>query len=305
MSTTISTPNFQEIDSLLSDLLQDVEEAEQSDVAFSGGTKLALGSEAIKSLQQSQVLFGNPTDRLILLTEESFKESGSELNNIYRQQMQDQFNFYYMTLATSLMPERSARFYRLSCELDFGPKGLQEPLIQTLFPSQQWRSVMSFGVGMDVGLNGNLDWNVGVDSSKLGPLAKTLPGQVQSQVSSSDSFSGFVTMPSYKYELGHPEVQAMGEGNSLCSWRIQDDNVQKIGTLRLGVVFKVPKDVDTLILKGKVWAEPNMNWLTADVGDVFYALGKKFKNILNQGDQAAQQFSRGMIEEWELPLPKA
>jgi hypothetical protein len=85
MSTTISTPNLQETDALLSDFLKDVEEAEQSDVDFSGGTKQALGSEAIKSLQQSQVLFGNPTDRLILLCEESFKESGSELNNIYRQ----------------------------------------------------------------------------------------------------------------------------------------------------------------------------------------------------------------------------
>lgn len=304
MTSTISAPNLQETDALLSNLLQDVEKAEQADVDFSGGTKQPLGSEAVKSLQQSRVQFGNPTDRLIYLTEETFKDSGTELNNIYRQQMQGQFDFYYMTLATSLLPERAARFWRLTCELDFEPKGMEEPIIQTLFPSQQWRSVMSFGVGMDVGLNGNLDWNVGVDSEKLGPLSETLPGDLKAKVNSTDSFSGFITLPSYKYELGHPEVLATGEGNSICSWRIQDENLQKIGTLRLGIVFKVPKGLETITLKGKVWAEPNMNWLASDVGDIFYALGQKFKNLLNQGDEAANQFARGMAEEWVLSLPK-
>ena len=91
-----SQPDLQEIDALLSELLQKVEEAESADVDFSGsarGTQQPLGSEAIKSLQQSRVLFGNPTDRLIYLREETFKNSGTELNEIYRQQMQQQFDF--------------------------------------------------------------------------------------------------------------------------------------------------------------------------------------------------------------------
>jgi hypothetical protein len=304
MSDMTSQPNLPESDALLSELLENVEDIESVDVDFAGGTQTPLGSEAIKSLQQSRVLFGNPTNQLIYLTEETFKNSGTELNDIYRQQMREKFDFYYMTLAISLLPERAARFWRLSCNLNFEPKGTQEPIIQTLFPTQQWRSVMSFGVGMEVGLNGDLDWNVGVDSSELGRLADSLPGDLKAKVGSKDNFTGFITLPNYKYELGYPEILVTGEGNSICDWRIQDENLQKLGTLRLGIVFKVPQGVDTIILKGQVWAEPNMNWLTADLKDVFSALGNKFKTLLNQGDEVSNQFARGMKEEWQLSLPK-
>ncbi|MGB3189610.1 MAG: hypothetical protein WBB43_09320 [Limnoraphis sp.] len=300
-----SQPNLQESDALLSELLENVEEVESVDVDFAGGTQIPLGSEAIKSLQQSRVLFGNPANQLIYLTEENFTNSGAELNEIYRQQMREQFDFYYMTLAISLLPERAARFWRLSCNLNFEPKGTQEPIIQTLFPTQQWRSVMSFGVGMEVGLNGDLDWSVGVDSSELGRLSESLPGDLKAKVASKDNFQGFITLPSYKYELGYPEIFVTGEENSICDWRIQDENLQKLGTLRLGIVFKVPQGVDKIILKGQVLAEPNMNWLTADLKDVFSALGNKFKMLLNQGDEVSNKFARGMIEEWQLDLPKS
>lgn len=305
MSNMTSQPDFHETDALLIELLQNVEEAESADVDFSPkGTEQPLGSEAIKSLLQSRVLFGNPTDQLIYLTEETFKNSGTELKEIYRQQMQGQFDFYYMTLTINLLPERATRFWRLSCNLDFEPKGSQEPIIQTLFPTQQWRSVMSFGVGMEVGLNGDLDWNIGVDSSQLGRLSESLPGDLKAKIGSKDNFQGFVTLPSYKYELGYPEIFVTGEGNSICDWRIQDENLQKLGTLRLGIVFKVPQGVNTISLQGRVWVEPNMNWLTSDLRDVFYALGNKFKTLLNQGDEVADKFARWDEKSWQLSLPK-
>lgn len=299
MSDELSPPNLQEADALLYELFQEVQEWEEP---LAGGTKLGVGAEAVDSLFQSKVCFGNPTDRLIHLTEENFQFSGIELTDIYKQQMRERFDFYSMTLTVDLRPERAARFWRMTCELDFGPKGRSEPIIQSLFPTQQWRSVMSFGIGMEVGLNGNLDWNVGVDSSRLAELLELLPGELKANVGNKDDFKAFLAVPAYRYELGHPEILTNGEGSSTCYWRIQDKELQKIGTAKLVIVFKVPKGTESIILDGKVWAEPSMNWLTANLEDVVAKLSENFQNLLGQGNKAVSRFARGDSERWNLTL---
>ncbi len=282
-----------------------LKETEEWGGKLTGGKTRNLSAEAVNDLFTSRVSFGNPENTLVLLTEETFRESGTELTSIYKQQMQSQYDFYYMTLTVDLVSERGARFWRLICQLDFGPKGTGEPIIQSLFPTHLWRSVMNFGVGMDVGLNGNLGWDVGVDASKLTVLWNSIPA-LKANIASKDEFKAFLAIPAYKYELGHPEILTAGEGNSICYWRIQDQNLQKIGTAKFGIVFKVPKGIDSITLTGKVWAEPSMNWLTANLEDVAAKLSENLQNLLGQGNEAASRFARGIEEEWNpLTLPKA
>ncbi|MEQ9237982.1 hypothetical protein [Coleofasciculus sp. E2-BRE-01] len=302
MSDELSPPNLQEADALLSDLFQEVQRWEGT---LAGGTKLGVGAEAVDSLRQSKVSFGNPRDKLIQLTEDTFEKSGTDLNEIYKQQMREQFDFYYMTHTVDLRPERAAKFWRLTCELDFSPKGSGEPIIQSLFPTQQWRNVMSFGVGMEVGLNGNFDWNVGVDSSQLAELLQLLPGELKANVGNKDDLKAFLAIPAYRYELGHPEILTNGEGNSNCYWRIQASELQKVGTAKFALVFKVPKGTESISLRGTAWAEPDINWLTADIRDVFGELSDQLKQLLRQKNQEASRFARGDAEEWTLTLPKA
>ena len=301
MTNELTPPNPEDSNALLSDLLQEVQKWEGT---LAGGTKLGIGTEAIESLFKTKVSFGNPKDKLIKLTEETFKNSGAELIDIYKQQMRDQFDFYYMTVSVDLRPERGAQFRRLTCELDFRPKGSKEPIVQSLFPSDKWRSVMSFGVGVDVGLGGDLEWSLGIDSSQLTQLLPSIPDNLKASVSTKDNLKAFLAVPAYGYQLGYSEIIANGEGSSLCYWRINDDNLQRIGTAKFAIVFKAPKGADLITVRGTVWAEPKMNWLTSTLEDVASALSERFQRLLGQGDDVASQFARGDAELWTLTLPK-
>ena len=303
MSNILNRPSSEEAQALLSDLLQ---ETEAWGGSLSGGKTRNPSAEAVDGLLKTKVSFGNPADKLIQLTEANFKESGVELTAIFKQQMQTQFDFYFMTLTVDLRPERGAKFWRLICELDFGPKGSGEPIIQSLFPTHQWRSVMNHGVGMDVGLNGNLGWDIGLDTAGLNEFLNLIPGELKANVSSKDAFKAFLAVPAYRYELGKAEVVTTGEGNSTCYWRIQDQNIQKIGTAKFAMVFKVPKGTESVTLQGAAWAEPNLNWLTDELSDVIAALPGRFQTLLGQGDDAASKFARvAPAEEWTLVLPKS
>ncbi|MBA3922278.1 MAG: hypothetical protein H0X31_11495 [Nostocaceae cyanobacterium] len=161
---------------------------------LSGGKQLGVGATAIESLLQTQVNFGNPRNNLILLTEKLFQDIGVELTSIYRQQMHDTYDFYYMTVTVDLRPSPGAKFWRLCCELDFSPKGENEPIVQTIFPQSKWRTVMNWGVGMNLGINGNLDWSLEVDLSKLAEIAN-LPGDIKANVGSKNELKGLIVLP--------------------------------------------------------------------------------------------------------------
>lgn len=301
MTNELPLPNFQESDELLSDLLDEVQRWEGT---LAGGSKLGLGAAAVTNLKDSKISLGNPKEKLTLLTEANFQETGTELSNIYRQQMQEQYSFYYLTLKVELRPKPTAQFWRLICELDFGPKGEQEPILQSVFPNEKWRSVLRAGVGMDVGLNGNLDWTAGVDTSALAAVLEQVPGEIKGEITNKNELKAFVAMPAYKYEFGLFEILTTGVG-STAYWRIQDEALKKTGMVEFATVFKVPKAIQELELVGKAWVEPDVNWLFADVRDVAGELSDRFKKLFRNKEEAASRFARWDAEKWQLQLPKA
>lgn len=298
MTDKNSPPDVNENKALRADLFQEVKTWEGTQ---SGGIQLDKGATAVKSLMETKINFGNPTNKLTLLTEETFKEIGLELNSTIQEQMVNRCDFYYMTVTVDLKPKPGAKFWRLCCELDFSPKGKNEPIVQTIFPETKWKSVMKFGVGMNLGINENLDWSIGIDASKLAELAN-IPGHLKANIATKNELKAFV-ISDYTYQGGFAEITALGQGNSNCYWCIEQPDVLNMGTVTFVIVFTVPKGTKAIDLEGTAWAEVNIDWLFADIRDVFSELTDRFKNLIKNKNEAANKLAPVVAEKWTLNLP--
>ena len=303
MKDFLSRQDIEDSRALLEQLCDEVR-AEETTLA--GGTDLYIGAKTLQSFRETRLACGNPVNDLIKLTEALFHEIGITLHAIPKRQMRTSFDFYYMTLPLTIYPGRNVKFKRVECVLDFGPKGVREPVVQAIFPGSEWKEVLSLGGGVNLGLDGKLQWQMGVDSKAIAKLA-TLPGKLQAKVANKGSLSAYIAIPNYKFEVGFTEIFATGEGNSECFWRIEDPGLKKRQTVKLGVVFKVPKATTQIELRALAAAEPDFNWLTASLRNVFQFLSAKLQRLLRLREEKRDGKNRlpiGAHEAWTLQLPQ-
>ncbi|MAT95703.1 MAG: hypothetical protein CL608_00935 [Anaerolineaceae bacterium] len=300
MTDQIKSPDLQANESLLEELFSDVKKWEGS---LAGGEKLDEGGAALHSLKETKVQFGNPRANLVAITAEQLHGSGIELSSIQKQQLESTHDFYFMTMTVDMRPQPGSHFSALACELDFGPKGANEPIVQSIFPQTSWKNVMSFGGGMNLGLDADLNWKVGVDASKLSELTDKAP-ELSANLENKNDMKSHIVLQDFSYDLGRFDIAAYGKDNSECYWYIQNADLQQTLTIKFSVVFKVPTGTEEFTLTGKAWAEPSMSWLTANVRNVFGSLAEKFQNLFRRRDDAASDLARGAAEKWTLPLPR-
>lgn len=303
MSDGITPETLQESQELLQELFEEVKAQEGT---LAGGTALGIGGQALEDLSKTEITFGNPHNELIRLTPELFEEVGVELKPIHKSQMQSQYDFYYMTLNVSMVPRRGVQFQRLECKLDFGPKGAEEPIIHSFFPTSEWKKVLHWGGGMNLGLNGNLEWSAGVDTPEE-IAGIEMPAHVKSNIANKNGLKAFIVMHDFLYKLGRTEIAATGEGNSLCFWRIEKPDLKEVQTVKFGVIFKVPQGTTTVDLIGKAQVEPNFNWLFTQIENVFDALTEKLQALFQLDDnerKGKQHLPVGAHEKWTLTLPQ-
>ena len=300
MNTKFDLPDFIQAESLLQELF---EELQKQEGLLAGGQKLGITASMIKDVQETKVSFGNPKNELIPLTEEIFKEAGVELDYLIKRQMKDDYNFYYLTLNVNLRPKPGAKFWRLTCELKFSK---EKTIIQSIFPEHKWQPVIKTGVGMDIGINQNLDIDARIDSSKITEVLKSVPANLKAHIVSKNKFKAFAVIRDCKYELGRPEIVAEGTGSPECYWRIQDKNIEKVGTVKFGVIFKVPKQTKSITLTGITRADIDINLLTGNISDIVLArLPEKIQEWLGlDAEESAKKFFRGDHEKWHLKLPQ-
>jgi len=302
MSDRFSPQDLREAQGILALLFEEVRDEEGP---LSGGTKLRAGGTTLQSLRETKLTFGNPRSELIKLTRRLFDDIGVDLTEIRKQQMRDHFDFYFLSLSVSLRPVRGAHFGRLECELKFGPKGPQEPVIQAIFPRSEWRELLSWGGTVNLALNSNIDW--GVEVNVLDPsMLQGLPGHLRANVASKGKLGAFIAIPDYSFKLGRTEIAATGTGDSECFWRLENPELKETQTAQFAVVFTVPKGTTSIELTGLVAAEPEMNWLVSNVSNVLGGLSDSLQRLLRLRDEEREGKERlpiGDYEEWTIELP--
>lgn len=300
----INPPDFKDAENLLNDLF-DCVKSKESELAGGEAQKLREGATAVQRLKDTTVTFGDPRSRLIPLTVEGFQAKGVEVNYDIRQLM-NQYDFYSMVISVDPRPQPSVLISTLECQLEFGTKSNQNPIIHRIIPDSKWQTVVKAGVKLDLGLDANLDVRVGVDASELTKITH-LPDydNFKAAVGTKDEFKAFMVLDGLNYNCGRFNLFAQGEDNSQCYWRMEKPEIQDQATVKFDIIFKVPKGWKSVDLIGNVWIEPSIDWLNGELTDVIRDLPPYLKNLFGNKEKAAKSFAVGIKEEWiKIMLPK-
>lgn len=292
-----NSPDFDQAKDLLKKLFEEVK-SKESELAGGDIQELQKGATAIQRLQNTTVTFGDPRSKLIPLTVEGFKAKGMELN-YETEQLMKQFDFYSMVISIDPKPQSNVLISKLECQLDFSSKDNQNPIIHQIIPNSKYQSLIKAGVNLSIGLNADLDIGVGVDASELTKIAN-LPDydQFKANVGTKNTFKAWWILDNLNYNLGKFERFAQGEDNSQCYWRIEKPEIQDKSTVKFSIIFKVPKGLKSIDLIGKVWIEPNIDWLNSELKQIKNDLSSYLQNIFGSKKKASESFAVGMKETW-------
>lgn len=300
-------PNLEEAQQLLTDLLEEVTR-QSADLAGGQAEELARGKTAVQCLKETTVTFGDPRSRLIPLTTEGFESQGVELNYQTRQLM-NQFDFYSLVLSVNPRPQENVIISRLECKINFHSEGNEAPIVHRLCPDSEWQWIVKSGVEISLGLDANLDIQVGVDAADLSKLVN-LPqyNEFKANVGTKDRFNAFTVLEGLKYQLGTFELFAQGKDCSECFWRIEKPKLLGRSQIEFNLILKVPKGWEAIAFTGEVWIEPDVDWWNRELGDAIDALPGYLKDKFGSERSIARSFAVGQKEEWvgrhQIVLPR-
>ena len=267
---------------------------------LSGGNSEQLyeGGTAVQGLRETRISLGHPYHRLTRLTPKLFTALGIELDPLLKEQRK-RYEYYYMSMATSLSPKRGAAFQRVECELQFGPAGMQAPIVESIFPQTRWHTVLEWGGELNLALNGQLEWEIGLSNDEILAEVLQLSGVPNAKIKTANAMKAHILVPDYSFKMGRVETSATGVGNTYCRWRIEDPQLQETETADFIVVFKVPKGITTIELTGILTADTKLAWLTGHLNSIFGDLARRFQALW----QPEARLPIGVQEKWTVTLP--
>lgn len=288
----------------IQDVLQDLIEKEST---LAGGipTSLSKSAQVLKDLSETKVEFGNPTSELEHLTLDMFNETGIEVSNLIRNQIENKFDFYRVVMPVNLQLKPGIVVDQINCKMYFGPKGDNEPIIVSIFPTNLWVNVLEAGSELNIGINSDLKLTASINSPTT-IRNIDIPLQSEGKLDTSLHILGFVKTKKFVYNFGRPVISVTGEGGSDCSWRLEQPELAQNLMIKFIVIFKVPKSITQIHLKAIVTAQPKINWLAGELAQVIDRLKDWFSELLQpEGSRnIRERLPLGTCEEWNIILPK-
>lgn len=280
------------------DGLLTVAQVQEGHMAARSGQRKGPTTQALENLRKTRVTFGQPRDSLVHLNPKLFTSLGINLDPIQQEKLKTE-NFYYMTIPVSMIPGDAVNYDQIKCRLEFGPQDENVAIVFSMFPEAHWKEVLKYGAELNVGLNADLTWGVGLglDHPDIERLQKLLPAEVQGNVRNKNDYKGFIVIPAFSYSLGRPDIVATGVGSHFGYWDIQKPELKQTQTIKFGMIFKVPKKIKKVLLTGVTAAETSKNWLFSNLKPLFNSFSAA------QRERVAKGIPLGDFVEWELKLP--
>lgn len=297
-------PDLNETKSNLALLLQEVD-SWTGDLA--GGKTVPVGVADIQKYLSAKIQFSNPTSNLTRLTPDMFEQVNVQLSPQHVQQMTHAFDFYFMNLSVQMRPEPGTYFRALGCILNFGSDDDNVPIVVSIFPDEQWQEVYKFGGSLQLNLDGNLGFEIGVDGAEKIALDNqaTLPANLKSKLVNQNEMKAAIEMPTFSYSRGRFNIVAYGPDGPECYWYLDNDEISQTLTAKFIVVFKVPQGTRAISMQGVAWAEPDMDKLTANFRHVIRRFKDSLLNLFKGKNKGSRAFAITGKEVWDnLPLPQ-
>lgn len=265
-----------------------------------GNKHKGKAEKAFEALANGRIELGNPQAHIYCLDPADFEQNGTPLSPEIARSMQarDGYRFYGLRVPVLLFPARGAQYRILEAQLTFAPiQGNRPSAIHSIFPEPFWKPVLSLGGKLDLALDGNLNWGVGIAAANT-ELA-TLEGPLAGKVGILNQFAGFIKVIPFEHTLGRMEIESQFSSRR-AMWRLDSRQVirgQK--HTQFIVLLKAPMDARQITMEAVAQAEVSFDWLTAQVEHVFDRLPKAIQDILRK--------RRGLplqdIQNWTITFP--
>lgn len=203
-------------------------------------------------------------------------------------------NFYQMRVPVILRPIVGWGFWRLQCAVRFTAE--QHPQTHDIYPEHRWHEVLKAEGNLNIGLDAGLRFNVGLDETEL--VYANLSGQAAAHGGLAAAGDGNVVVNLFNVIVQRPIIDTRGEDTNEASWFIEGYKYVQEGEPYLGVVLRVPKDVDRLQAYGGLIANHRFNVAGAHLTDWPWAnFRDALKSFLQKGLPIDDE------RQWDIVLP--